>query len=164
MEERKKLEEKSEIGLDDLEEDNDAEDNRIADMTLSEYFARFNSEDNRSFEDLIEDDKKRWRKKFWWIFKQEKDARNEQKALMDSSNSGKLNNMIEGNRENKFMLTNYETKNNFMFNPKAPRKKFTELDEDDRAKKQTMFENTRIEEPVDDTERSVSSKFDNRDY
>lgn len=42
MEERKKLEEKSEIGLDDLEEDNDAEDNRIADMTLSEYFARFN--------------------------------------------------------------------------------------------------------------------------
>lgn len=52
------------------------------------------SEDNASFEKLLDKDEENWQKKYWWIAKQAEDYREQQLAIQASAESNKVNNMV----------------------------------------------------------------------
>jgi len=51
------------------------------------------SEDNASFEKLMDKDEALWKQKYWWIAKQEEDYKEKQLAIQASSDN-KVNNMV----------------------------------------------------------------------
>lgn len=52
------------------------------------------SEDNASFGKLLDADKQKWNEKYWWIAKQEEEAKQKLLAIQASSDN-KLNNMVK---------------------------------------------------------------------
>ena len=65
----------------------------IDNMTLNEYLRKYNSEDNKSLEKLLDRDEDIWRKKHWWIHKAEQDHKSKQLAI-ENDNRNRIQNMV----------------------------------------------------------------------
>ena len=89
-------------------------------LTLNNYLVNFRSDENETFSQLVENSKKEWKERFWWVDKETRDQ-HKQHILMPSETSkapqltaGPKRLAIEGPIK-PTTTTSAESKNMFMF-------------------------------------------------
>jgi len=119
--------------------------NDVDKLTVNQYMAKYNSEDNKAFEKLMDKDDETWQKKYWWIAKQAEDYREKQLAIQAASDSKNI--MIENKKEQVLMLENGDGQNNFIFMPTTKSKQIkTYSDPESSEFKKISYDNTRFDD------------------
>src|SRR5262249_38071809 len=106
----------------------------IGNLSLDEFLARYNSEDNASFSEILQRHIEETRKKYWWAYEKEKKMleprvpdKKEQELLFSESNEAK-----------EVETWKYKAKNALMYYPDAKRP-----ESDTAAQKRIEHANTR---------------------
>ncbi|RWS10521.1 protein DGCR14-like protein [Dinothrombium tinctorium] len=111
-------------------------------VTLDQYLAKYTSEDNSSYETIIEEAKKRHRDKYPWMYIDE--AKESQKCLENLSVPA-IEQQADQKKSSKMLTWKYKNLNSVMFSPESAPLSKSELI--NRAKRQlVVHENTRFNE------------------
>lgn len=124
-------------------EHKDKKDN--SDLTLDKFFAKNTSEDNESFEQIMENTRKKHREKYEWLYKEEVERKESKVRSLALTEAADGDQFTEENRPGMVQLWSYTNKNALMYVPEGVEDSAKEKIEGKNIKRQQVIHaNTRL--------------------
>jgi len=118
-------------------------------MRLDSFLSKYHSEDDASFNELVEKDQQKYREKYSWLYNKEKEQNLESKelqqqlALTDSENTSSTMKAIEY-RPAGVQTWSYTAKNSLMYIPEGMEVSVQEALQSSSKPREIVHENTRL--------------------
>ncbi|KAK2706243.1 hypothetical protein QYM36_016325 [Artemia franciscana] len=129
-------------------------------LSLDEFVATHTSEDNESFQEIMNDAFERHKKRYWWLYKQEEYEKDEAKKSRLALPSVEQQAITNSNDLRKLDTWTYTNKNAVMFVPNGADLTGEEMLKQRLAKPVIVHENTRFSTtPFDDRQSQIAVKM-----